>query len=600
VASTSGYRRASTYNKEGGYSEPRQEHHRSDSYGSHSYTFERPVDSRTSELYDDPKSGDWKQDSDVVDPLTSGVSSLSIGQNPSSQLPLSTPALSNVPNSYPPTIPEDSRGTDPWESSAAANDQGMLSVPYQDKGKVVVANYQPKLRRVQGDRLIAHTRESGKLDPLYKVRNHDYKDFFRQGKVFSTLWTTPFSGKTNHSNDSENQFMSNVTYTVYGEKVHSKIRRFVVVRQAKNRKSCTCIPITTYSNQGGEKFGIDLEDHGLIFSSRKPPARIDGIDKEPLRVILSKDGEELTNPSLVDYRRVYTVECNVKVKEVGDIERTSRSDLRRYFKDAFEDSDDFEDRPEPQTPQARDGALAGIGGAGSQPYQDYANQQSAPGFVPSSRIPSSYPPDQVPSYTPQGRGWTSSTTTYPPASQSSYTAPADYSSRVGPNQPLRISSIDYSQVPSYDPNRSLAAPSAYPSDARYIPSSSSTGGNTAPSAPYREPSASSSSSWYPAAGTIPHGHIDSRPYPGSNPPPAGNYSSSTYGASHDPARSTGAGAYYSSGYAPVDSQPLSSPPGYTSSSAGGPAYYDDRDIDLNDSRPHQQRRGTTRPPHRQN
>ncbi|PVH81155.1 hypothetical protein DL98DRAFT_417097, partial [Cadophora sp. DSE1049] len=129
---------------------------------------------------------------------------------------------------------------------------------------------------------------------------------------------------------SENdQFRSKVTYQVsYKQKVFSKIRRFVVVRQAD--RSCTCLPVTTYDGRGYKKKGINLDDHGLIYSSRDPPPHIKGIAKEPLRIILSKGAEKLGNPSYLNYGRVYTVETNVKVKDVGDLDTESRRLLRSY------------------------------------------------------------------------------------------------------------------------------------------------------------------------------------------------------------------------------------------------------------------------------
>jgi len=603
-ASGRGYQDSSTtYDQQGDYGASQGGAYQSSSYGSPSYTYKPPSDPRASANYDDRETQGWKQDSAADEPPTEGLSSLSID---GSKLPLSGPApldVTHISSSLPPVIIEDSNAPDQWAPSAAANDQGMLSTSYKGKGHEVATRWQShKLRGVQGDRRIAPIRDPSQLDPLYKVRNLDYKDFFKPGKVFSTLWTTPFSGTTNQSiatNDSESQFISNVTYIIFGEKVHSKIRRFVVARQAKDKLSCTCIPITTYSKQGGGKSGIYLDDHGLIFSSKKLPRDLDGIKKKPLKVILSPDGEELFNPSLVDYGRVYTVDCNVKVKEVGDVDHDSKKYLKKYFLNTFKDPDGLDEKPEPQTPQARDGALAGVGGAGSIPDQSYESPPTSTGFGSSSFYPSSSVPHQIPSYPPLGSGSTSSTVAYSQELPSSYTAGADYGSRLGPSQPIKVSSINYSQARSYDPNPS--ARSTYPSDPRYVPSNSymssspSTSTNPAPPTGYRDPHISSTSQWFPAAGTIPHNHIDSRPYSGSNPPPAGNYSGSTYGRSYGPSPSASTGAYQSSAYGPADNQPMSYHPGRISSSSGGQAHYDDRDIDLDDRPPYEQPQRTTRP-----
>jgi hypothetical protein len=65
--------------------------------------------------------------------------------------------------------------------------------------------------------------ETDKLEPSYRVRNTDYKNFFQTGKVFSTLWTDAYSDL---SGPTSNVDMVNIV--LYNAvRVHSKIRRFV-------------------------------------------------------------------------------------------------------------------------------------------------------------------------------------------------------------------------------------------------------------------------------------------------------------------------------------------------------------------------------------
>lgn len=85
-----------------------------------------------------------------------------------------------------------------------------------------------------------------KLDPRYQVRNHDYKKFFKVGRVFSTLWTVPASGMTNKNE-------TFISFVKYGEKVHTKIRRFVVVNFKQSNRRCTCLPVTSYEGRGYKK-----------------------------------------------------------------------------------------------------------------------------------------------------------------------------------------------------------------------------------------------------------------------------------------------------------------------------------------------------------
>ncbi|RFU33867.1 hypothetical protein B7463_g2501, partial [Scytalidium lignicola] len=147
------------------------------------------------------------------------------------------------------------------------------------------------------------------LDPSYQVRSKDYKDFFQVGRVFSILWSEPIIVNVN---DSRN-FVSEVAY---GENAFTKIRRFVVVRQ--QGKACSCLPVTSYE-KGVNKAGIVLADHGFIYSSTEP-APVKGLGARPLKMILSQVNNELRDPSLINYSKVYNVYTHLKVKDFGYID----------------------------------------------------------------------------------------------------------------------------------------------------------------------------------------------------------------------------------------------------------------------------------------
>ncbi|XMA19675.1 hypothetical protein WAI453_012466 [Rhynchosporium graminicola] len=217
---------------------------------------------------------------------------------------------------------------------------------FQDKGKGIACDFsRPSMDLPESSKiLIRGTRggaDSEKLDKNYTKRKSDFKKFFRTGRVFSTLWTEPFDDTMQSEND---QFNTIVTYQVkFGQKVYSKIRRFVVVR--KDERSCTCLPVTTYGGKGYKKRGLKLDNHGLIYSSSRPPRSVPGITKEPLRIILSKGAEKLNDPSYLHYTRVYTVETNVKVRDVGQLDAESQKLLKRYYRAAqlegFSDDDEI-------------------------------------------------------------------------------------------------------------------------------------------------------------------------------------------------------------------------------------------------------------------
>jgi len=167
------------------------------------------------------------------------------------------------------------------------------------------------------------------IDKSYRVRNKDYKTFFKVGRVFSTLWSEGM-GHSGAGGATRNRDTF-VTEIVFGERVHSTIRRFVVVRQ--DDLFCTCLPIHIH-NPGSRKGNLNTGDHGLIYSQGRPEA-IEGLTKSPIRVELVKSAQPLRDYSLVNYARTYTVETNVKVKDIGELDLRSKDVLRTNFRDVF-------------------------------------------------------------------------------------------------------------------------------------------------------------------------------------------------------------------------------------------------------------------------
>jgi hypothetical protein len=177
-----------------------------------------------------------------------------------------------------------------------------------------------------------------KLDPSYTTRRHDYQKFFQVGRVFSTLWTDGSS--PSHEDDSG--FESEVFYL---EKVHCKIRRFVVLWPGK--RFFTCLPITSYAGQGVLKRSIRLNEHGFIYC-QKEPKEVDQMSLMPLKLLPSKTGGKLQEHSLVNYGRVYKVETNVKVRDNGVLDKDSKGILfhnyRKFWFGEVSDPSDFTSR----------------------------------------------------------------------------------------------------------------------------------------------------------------------------------------------------------------------------------------------------------------
>ena len=134
------------------------------------------------------------------------------------------------------------------------------------------------------------------IDPSYQVRTRDWQEFFRIGRVFSTLWTDQLGNNTSKVDPT---FVSEVKY---GERVYSKIRRFIVVREGD--RAVSCLPVTSYASAGIRKSGIRLNEHGFIYSRNKPK-KVEEMCSRPLKLNLAGGAAHLKDPSLVNVRLVF-------------------------------------------------------------------------------------------------------------------------------------------------------------------------------------------------------------------------------------------------------------------------------------------------------
>ncbi len=286
---------------------------------------------------------------------------------------------------------------------------------------------------------------SEEIDSSYYVRTKDYRVFFKIGRVFSTLWTDALGSNANKVDPT---FVSEV---VYREKVFSKIRRFIVVREGD--RAVTCLPVTSYDGAGHRKSGIILGDHGFIYSLKKPVVA-PGMCQQSLRLLLAKGAAHLQDPSLVNYAKVYTVETNVKVKNVGELDADSKSLLSHYFWKVFKGGEETQGDI---TPKASGAVLAGVG-AGLGDYNVPGQTVSMlPSLNPDLRLTSRRLPDSTQqfSYTQnqQSMAGTSSTYSYgPDISQLPVstlgTNSSMYSSYANTNDPVAASPYQVAYSPA--------------------------------------------------------------------------------------------------------------------------------------------------------
>jgi hypothetical protein len=93
-------------------------------------------------------------------------------------------------------------------------------------------------------------------------------------------------------------------------------------------------PILTYGRQATTKSGVKSEDHAIIYTGVKPPREIDGEEKlrlHPIQVIPRTPRDKLEKESRINYRKIYTVEHNVKVYFMGHVAPSSQDHLYTDF-----------------------------------------------------------------------------------------------------------------------------------------------------------------------------------------------------------------------------------------------------------------------------
>lgn len=116
--------------------------------------------------------------------------------------------------------------------------------------------------------------------------------------------------------------------------------------------------ITTYGNRGVLKPGCNPKEHTIVFSKGYQPQYVPGeyergMTKSPIAVESAEPGEYMSATSRLRFGKTYTIECNVKVRDMGMVVPEHRIMLARYYQDerdnGFEAEGDDDDEPEKTT-----------------------------------------------------------------------------------------------------------------------------------------------------------------------------------------------------------------------------------------------------------
>ncbi|PSN72336.1 hypothetical protein BS50DRAFT_630385 [Corynespora cassiicola Philippines] len=195
---------------------------------------------------------------------------------------------------------------------------------------------------------IRGTPQNGAYEPLdesFRMRTGaEARQFFKPGKVLSMLHTQAASRDVPDSN-------SCITYISFGERAFSQIRRFIVV-EARSGFVYAC-PISTYSKRGTTKPGCNPYEHAIAYFRGTRPTLVMGetaLPKDPIAIVPADPNEVMHPASRVQFGKVYPIECNVKVKDIGDVAPEDMARFLLYYRE--------ENRPDQSDPQPSDTYLS--------------------------------------------------------------------------------------------------------------------------------------------------------------------------------------------------------------------------------------------------
>lgn len=93
-------------------------------------------------------------------------------------------------------------------------------------------------------------------------------------------------------------------------------------------------PIMSYSNRGC----VDRADachHSIAYTSESPPDQLHGEDMDRIAIkINSRNGETLRPTSRINYSKVYTIEHNLRVKDIGKVAEGYFEWVVRYYRES--------------------------------------------------------------------------------------------------------------------------------------------------------------------------------------------------------------------------------------------------------------------------
>jgi hypothetical protein len=149
------------------------------------------------------------------------------------------------------------------------------------------------------------------------------RKFFKKGRVFSTPHPEVAGPLTTESNE--------ITLDPYHNKLHTKIRRCIVVRDMSSH--CLCVPVNTYG--GRDNYTAKPQDRYQLFPAIGNWDKSRIAKKELPLVVEASDVDVDYNLASVDFTRILTVKHYALVKKIGRIDKLGLPLLEECFRNAL-------------------------------------------------------------------------------------------------------------------------------------------------------------------------------------------------------------------------------------------------------------------------
>ena len=109
--------------------------------------------------------------------------------------------------------------------------------------------------------------------------------------------------------------------------------RFIVIRS--KRGHCLCLGVHTYGRQGTSKLGVGADHHAAVIADGDIEAVLHPKEKElskrPIHIVLETRDVTIDSTSRLDFSRVYTIEYNIPVRNIGRILPLDLAIFETYF-----------------------------------------------------------------------------------------------------------------------------------------------------------------------------------------------------------------------------------------------------------------------------